>query len=234
MVTLSMLRAWRLQRKLIYFGWIKMSNLWTCRLPVHCHYIKSANVRNCKVIYRLVSSSLQCNNGSLTACELLSIKHRHWHASLVWWKRATHFWYFAKGIFLPKQHTEKTHCDYFWLQKGISKCDAFEKLYGMKQVLNVCFLGSVLTGGVHVMSAGLGLCLRLGLSHNGGTEWVHHSRLAGPSGGLRNVSRRPWGGAWAAWVKGRRAAMETSPAVSTAPNTAVAQVHRQSLLWKEG
>lgn len=28
--------------------------------------------------------------------------------------------------------------------------------------------------------------------------------------------------------------METSPAVSTAPNTAVAQVHWQSLLWKEG
>lgn len=28
--------------------------------------------------------------------------------------------------------------------------------------------------------------------------------------------------------------METSPIVSSAPNTAVAQVHWQSLLWKEG
>ena len=28
--------------------------------------------------------------------------------------------------------------------------------------------------------------------------------------------------------------METSPIISTAPNTAVAQVHWQSLLWREG
>lgn len=93
---------------------------------------------------------------------------------------------------------------------------------------------NVLTWRVHVMSAGLGLCLRLGLSHHWGAKWVHHSWLAGPRGGLRNVSRGPWGGAWAARVKGWRAAMETSPAVSTTPNTAAAQVHRQSLLCKEG
>lgn len=80
------------------------------------------------------------------------------------------------------------------------------------------------------MPAGLGLCLWLGLSHHGGAERVHHSWLAGPRGGLGNVSRRPRGGAWAARVKGRGAAMETSPVVSTGPNTAVAQVHWQSLL----
>lgn len=80
------------------------------------------------------------------------------------------------------------------------------------------------------MPAGLGLCLWLGLSHHGGAERVHHSWLAGPRGGLGNISRRPRGGAWAARVKGRGAAVETSPVVSTAPNTAVAQVHWQSLL----
>lgn len=40
----------------------------------------------------------------------------------------------------------------------------------MEPVVNVLFpvlhKGSVLTGRVHVMSAGLGLCLRLGLSHH--------------------------------------------------------------------
>ncbi len=84
------------------------------------------------------------------------------------------------------------------------------------------------------MSAGLGLRLWLGLCHHGGAERVYHSWLAGPRSGLGNVSRRPRCGAWAARVKGRGAAMETSPVVSTAPNTAVAQVHWQSLLWKGG
>lgn len=92
----------------------------------------------------------------------------------------------------------------------------------------------VLTRRVHVMSACLGLGLRLGLSHHGGAEWVHHGRLAGPRGCMGNISRGSWGGAWAAWVKGWRAAMETSPAVSTTPNAAVAQIHWQSLLWGEG
>lgn len=83
---------------------------------------------------------------------------------------------------------------------------------------------------MHVMSTGLRLCLWLWLSHHGGAEWFHHSWLAWPRGGMGNVSRRPRGGAWAARVKGRSAAMETSPTISTAPNTAVAQVHWQSLL----
>lgn len=103
-----------------------------------------------------------------------------------------------------------------------------------RQSHTVLHSGGVLTGGVHVMSAGLGLRLWLGLCHHGGAERVHHSWLAGPRGGLGNVSRRPRGGAWAARVKGWGAAMETSPVVSTAPNTAVAQVHWQSLLWKGG
>lgn len=93
--------------------------------------------------------------------------------------------------------------------------------------------GGILTGRVHIMSAGLGLCLRLGLGHHRGAERVHHSWLARPRGGLGNISRRTWRGARAARVKGRRAAMETSP-ISIASNTAVAQVHRQSLLSKEG
>lgn len=88
----------------------------------------------------------------------------------------------------------------------------------------------VLTGRMHVVSAGLGLRLRLGLSHHRGAKRVHCSRLAGPRGGLRNVSRGPRGGARAARVKGGRAAMETSPAVSSAPDAAAAQVHGQSLL----
>ena len=94
--------------------------------------------------------------------------------------------------------------------------------------------GDVLTWGVDVMSAGLGLCLWLGLSHHGGAERVHHGWLAGPRGGLRNVSGRPRGGAWAARVKGRGAAMETCPAICTTTNTAVAQIHWQSLLWEKG
>lgn len=84
------------------------------------------------------------------------------------------------------------------------------------------------------MSAGLGLCLRLGLRHHRRAKGVHHSRLTGPRGGLRNVSRGPRGGARAARVKSRRAAMETGPAVSTTPNAAAAQVHWQGLLCKEG
>lgn len=92
---------------------------------------------------------------------------------------------------------------------------------------------SLLTGRVHVMPAGLRLCLGLRLSHHGGAERFHHSWLTGPRGGLGNESRRPGGGAWAARVKGRGAAMETSPIVSSAPNTAVTQVHWQCLLWKK-
>lgn len=76
----------------------------------------------------------------------------------------------------------------------------------VKPVVNVGFhelhRARALTGGVDVMSAGLGLCLWLGLSHHGGAERVHHSWLAGPRGGLGNVSRRPRGGARAAGVEG--------------------------------
>lgn len=84
------------------------------------------------------------------------------------------------------------------------------------------------------MSTGLGLCLWLGLSHHGRAERVHGGWLTGPGGGLGNVGRRPRGGARAAGVKGRGAAVETAAAVSSAPNTAAAQVHWQSLLWEEG
>lgn len=87
-------------------------------------------------------------------------------------------------------------------------------------------------GWMHVMSAGLWLSLRLRLSHShhGGAEGVHHGRLAGPGGGMGNVGRGSRGGARAAGVKGRGAAMETDPAVSTAAYAAAAQVHGQGLL----
>jgi len=120
-------------------------------------------------------------------------------------------------------------------QKEQTKCD-FSDYKRHKLMVNVWFPelheGASLTG-VHVMSAGLGLCLRLGLRHHGGAERVHRSGLAGPRCSLGNESRRPWGGARAARVKGRGAAMETSPVVPTGPNTAVAQVHRQILLWRQ-
>lgn len=50
---------------------------------------------------------------------------------------------------------------------------------------------NVLTGGVNVMSAGLRLCLGLGLSRHGGVEGIHYTGLVGARCGLRSVSRGP-------------------------------------------
>lgn len=84
---------------------------------------------------------------------------------------------------------------------------------------------------MHVVSAGLRLRLRL--SHHGGTERVDGGGLAGPRGGLRHEGRGPRGGAWAAGVKGRCAAMETGSVASSTPDAAAAQIHGQSLLCGE-
>lgn len=86
-------------------------------------------------------------------------------------------------------------------------------------------------GCVHVMSAWL-LRLSLGstLSHHLGTERIYHSRLAGPSSCLGHKSRGPRSGAWATRVKGRCTAMETTTAVTTTSNTAVAQINWKGLL----